>query len=154
MNKVLLIGRIANDVRTYTTPSGVPYSRTVLAVSRRTNSTTNEITDFIPLVGWREMSNILSNFTEKGSLIGIEGYFTTSQYKKEDQYIRNYEVTIERIDLLESRSQREKRQNNSNVSTNKPQKNYSKENEDNKFVDNEEETNDVTKKFSFDVDLD
>ncbi|WP_051586203.1 single-stranded DNA-binding protein [Mycoplasmopsis lipofaciens] len=136
MNKVLLVGRIANDVRSFMTPSGIPYSRTTIAVSRRTASSDNQ-TDFIPLVFWRSNSDFLTKYGGKGSLVSIEGTFTTSQYKKDNEIIRNYEVTVDNFSFLESRQVREERMGiSSETSINVPnQKNQNTTSSiENKFV--------------------
>ncbi|MBU4689722.1 single-stranded DNA-binding protein [Mycoplasma zalophidermidis] len=108
MNKVLLVGRIANDIRGFTTPSGVNWCRTSVAVTRRTNST-EPITDFIPLVAWRSTADFMSKYLTKGSLVSIEGSFTTGSYNGQNGVVRTYEVTVETINSLESRQQRERR---------------------------------------------
>lgn len=108
MNKVLLVGRIANDVRSFKTPSGVAYARTTVAVNRRGTDST----DFIPIVAWRATADFLVNYASKGSLVSIEGQFTVNQYNAADGSgpVRSYEVTVDNLNMLESRSVREQRQ--------------------------------------------
>ncbi|TQC54171.1 single-stranded DNA-binding protein [Mycoplasmopsis mucosicanis] len=113
MNKVLLVGRIANDVRVFSTPSGITYARTSIAVARRTNST-EPVTDFIPVVAWRATADYLGKVLSKGSLVSIEGWFTTGTFRSQNgETVRTYEVTIENLQSLETRQQREAREINS-----------------------------------------
>lgn len=109
MNKVLLVGRIASDIRSFTTPSGVNYCRATIAVNRRVSST-EPITDFIPLVAWRNNSDFMARYLSKGALVSIEGSFTTGSYKNASgEVIRTYEVTVDNVSALESKQQREQR---------------------------------------------
>ncbi|QSF13635.1 single-stranded DNA-binding protein [Mycoplasma sp. Mirounga ES2805-ORL] len=109
MNKVLLIGRLTNEVRSFSTPNGVKYVRGTLAVSRYQGG--NEITDFIPFVAWREAAISIEQYSTKGTLLSIEGRFTSSRYTdKQGNIINSYEVTVENFSLLESRKQREARE--------------------------------------------
>ncbi|EFF41856.1 single-stranded DNA-binding protein [Mycoplasmopsis alligatoris] len=105
MNKVILIGRVASDIRFNQTPSGIAYARLTLAVSRRNSNTAKENADFIPMVAWRATATFIGNYVKKGALISIEGSFTSSSYEGPDgKMLRNYEVTIENINLLESKA--------------------------------------------------
>ncbi|ADE19910.1 single-stranded DNA-binding protein [Mycoplasma crocodyli] len=118
MNKVLLIGRVASDIRYNITSSNIPYCRFTIAVSRR-QSQPQEQTDFIPLVAWRSSADFINRYAKKGSLVSIEGTFTSSSYEGSDgKMIRNYEVTVENINLLEPKSVIEARNNGSTQSTN------------------------------------
>ncbi|MCT4469874.1 single-stranded DNA-binding protein [Mycoplasma sp. HS2188] len=112
MNKVLLVGRIANDIKSFTTQSGINYARTSIAVSRR-SATTEPITDFIPVVAWRGNADFMTKYLSKGALVSVDGSITTSSYKNAaGENVRVVEVTIDYITSLESRQQRENRINN------------------------------------------
>ncbi|BAP01009.1 single strand binding protein [Mycoplasmopsis californica HAZ160_1] len=115
MNKVLLVGRIANDIRTYTTSTGVNYARTSIAVNRRSNSS-EPIADFIPVVAWRATADYMAKYLSKGALVSVEGSFTTNSFTRPgtNEIVRSYEVTIDAINTLESRSQREHRESMQN----------------------------------------
>ncbi|QBF34513.1 single-stranded DNA-binding protein [Mycoplasmopsis phocirhinis] len=144
MNKVLLVGRIANDIRSFTTQSGVNYSRTNIAISRRSTST-DPITDFIPVVAWRGNADFMSRYLTKGSLVSIEGSISTSSFKNAaGENVRVVEVTIDYIASLESRQQRENRINN-NGNTNYSFKNANTNSSISKFSGSEENENE----FSF-----
>ncbi|WP_051677971.1 single-stranded DNA-binding protein [Mycoplasmopsis opalescens] len=113
MNKVLLIGRIANDVRTFTTNSGIKYTRGTIAVSRRTTQGDNA--DFIPFVAWRQTADFINNYAPKGTLISVEGSLVSGRYEGKNGIVSTLEVNIDNIQLLESRSAREQRANKSNT---------------------------------------
>lgn len=112
LNKVFLIGRISNEPKVSTTSSGISYCRATIAVNRR--QTNDAVTDFIPIVAWRNNADFMSKYLSKGSLVSIEGSFTTSRSQDANNVIRNfYEVTVDNIQSLESRAVREQRQQNS-----------------------------------------
>lgn len=104
MNTIQLIGRLTKDVDLKFTQSGIAVGTFTLAVNRPyTNQQGERETDFIQCVIWRKPAENLTNFTRKGSLIGIEGRLQTRYYEN-DQKKRVYitEVVVDRFDLLES----------------------------------------------------
>ncbi|WP_051630130.1 single-stranded DNA-binding protein [Mycoplasma simbae] len=110
MNRVILIGRIAGDIRSFATPSGINYCRATIAVNRRSTSV-EPVTDFIPVVAWRGNADYMSKYLSKGALVSVEGSFTTGQYNNANgETVRTYEVTIDFISSLESREQRARRE--------------------------------------------
>ena len=112
MNKVLVIGRIVRDPDTHETSSGVKYTRFTIAVNRIYGE--NQ-TDFIPMVAWRSQAEFIEKYLNKGSLVSIEGRFTSSSYTNDNgQQVVRYEVTVDRVESLETKSQREFRENNTN----------------------------------------
>lgn len=114
MNKVLLIGRLTRDPETRQTTSGIKYSRFTIAINR---ATTDNQADFVPVVVWRNQAEFVERYIKKGALVSIDGRFTSSSYVNSDnQNVTRYEITAERIEGLESRSVRERANNNSNSS--------------------------------------
>lgn len=113
MNKVLLIGRTTSDIELNHTSSNVPYTRLTLAVSRR-NQGNNDITDFIPLVAWRNTALLFKSSVPKGSLIAVEGNLQSSSYtsNKTNQIVRSYDVHVETFHFLESKKVSEERLKN------------------------------------------
>lgn len=162
MNKVILIGRIANDIKLNYTQSGTPYIRATIAVNRRQTSRENQQTDFISLVAWRNTASFMSQYVNKGSLVSIEGQLTVSQFssKENGQINRSTDVTVENISLLEPRSVIEKRQGsvqNINPQTNNFSNNV-KFNQDMSYDENNfqfEHENEISKHdLGFDFDND
>lgn len=113
MNRVLLVGRLVRDPETRETGSGIKYSRFTLAVSRPFGD--NEA-DFIPIVTWRNQANFVEKYMKKGSLMSIEGRFTSSTYQNnEGNNITRYEVTAERVQALESKGVNQSRTTTTNA---------------------------------------
>ncbi|WP_027121508.1 single-stranded DNA-binding protein [Mycoplasma leonicaptivi] len=106
LNKVSLIGRIANDVKIDYTSQNIPYARITVAVNRDTygNSQANKIADFIPVTAWRHQADAMQRFAPKGTLIYVEGELHVNQYtNKENQFVRAIDVQLERFRVLESK---------------------------------------------------
>ncbi|WP_338822963.1 single-stranded DNA-binding protein [Mycoplasmopsis felifaucium] len=109
-NKAILVGRIANDIRLSKTSSGVSYARARLAI-RRNSTIDTEVTDFVPLVAWRQTADLMANYAPKGSLVMIEGAVVTSTREVNGQQITNVEIRVDGFHFLEPRSVREQRHN-------------------------------------------
>lgn len=106
INRVVLIGRLTKDLELRYTQSGVAVARFNLAVNRqfKDKQTGQREADFISCQIWRQGAENLANYTHKGSLIGVEGHITTSNYEnKEGQRVYRTDVTVENFSLLEPR---------------------------------------------------
>lgn len=105
MNNVNLIGRLTKPVDLRYTQSGVAYGMFTLAVNRRFKNQNGEReTDFINCAIWKKGAENLANFTQKGSLIGVEGSIQTRNYdNQQGQRVFVTEVLVNNFDLLESR---------------------------------------------------
>lgn len=137
MNKVLLIGRLVRDPETQQTNSGIKYSRFTIAVNRPFGE--NQ-TDFIPAVAWRSQAEFLEKYIKKGSLVSLEGRFTSSTYQnQENQNVTRYEVTVDRVESLETRSQSQQRESSTPLAASATQEMTFMEENSN----NEDESQDV-----------
>jgi single-strand DNA-binding protein len=105
INQVALTGRLTRDVDLRYTQSGTAVGQFNLAVSRQfTNQAGERESDFINCVIWRKSAENFSNFTRKGSLVGIEGRLQTRTYDdKNGQRVYVTEVVVENFALLESK---------------------------------------------------
>lgn len=105
INQVALTGRLTRDVDLRYTQSGTAVGQFNLAVSRQfTNQAGERESDFVNCVIWRKSAENFSNFTRKGSLVGIEGRIQTRTYDdKNGQRVYVTEVVVENFALLESK---------------------------------------------------
>lgn len=112
INNVCLIGRLTRPVDLRYTSNGTAFGSFSLAIDRNYKKESGEKeTDFINCVIWRKPAVNLSNFTKKGSLLGIEGRLQTRNYEnKEGQKVYITEVLVENFSLLESKAVTEGRQ--------------------------------------------
>lgn len=103
-NKVILIGRICNDLELKSTANGVPVTSFRLAVNRAHD---REKTDFLDVVTWRSNAEFLNKYFSKGRAIGVEGTLQTREYTDKNGNKRNaVETVADRIFFVgESKSQ-------------------------------------------------
>ena len=112
INNVWLVGRLTRPVDLRYTQNGTAFGSFTLAIDRTyKNQAGEKETDFINCVIWRKPAVNLSNFTKKGSLIGVEGRLQSRSYEnKEGQKVYVTEVLVENFSLLESKAVTEGRQ--------------------------------------------
>lgn len=137
MNRVVLVGRLANDPDLKYTPSGVAVATFRLAVNRTfTNQDGEREADFINCVVWRKPAENVANYLKKGSLAGVDGRVQTRNYEGQDgKRVYVTEIVAESVQLLEPRnsSQGASNQNEGNYSNqtrNEPQRANSSQNND------------------------
>lgn len=74
LNKVILGGRLTNDVELKSTPSGVSVAQFSVAVNRKyTKEGEAQQTDFFNVTAWRGTAEFISKYFRKGSSICIVG---------------------------------------------------------------------------------
>lgn len=105
MNSAQLIGRLTRPVDLRYTQSGIAYGSFTLAVTRKYKNKDGEReADFINCVIWKKGAELLANYTQKGSLIGVSGPIQTRSYdNQQGQRVYVTEVLVENFDFLESR---------------------------------------------------
>lgn len=126
INRVVLVGRLTRDVDLRYTQSGNAVGQFNIAVNRNfTNASGDREADFINCIIWRKSAENLSNFTHKGSLVGIDGRLQTRNYEnKEGQRVYVTEVVVDNFSLLDSKASGGASDTQSaNRTQNKPQQN-------------------------------
>lgn len=124
INNVVLVGRLTRDPELKYTANGTATATFSLAVNRNfTNKSGNREADFINCVIWRKSAETLANYARKGTLLGVTGRIQTRSYENQQgQRVYVTEVVADNFQLLESRSNNEKRQDDKlqqNTNTNK-----------------------------------
>lgn len=124
INRSVLVGRLTRDVDLRYTANGTAVATFTVAVNRQfTNANGEREADFINCVIWRKAAENFSNFTHKGSLVGIDGRIQTRNYENQQgQRVYVTEVVVENFALLEPKSA-----NNNHLSQNNnfPNNNHS-----------------------------
>ncbi|KRK64135.1 single-strand DNA binding protein [Companilactobacillus tucceti DSM 20183] len=127
------MGRLTRDPELRYTANGAAVASFTVAVNRQfTNAQGEREADFINCVIWRKAAENFSNFTNKGSLVGIDGRVQTRNYENQQgQRVYVTEVVVENFSLLESRSDSERRANSSNNGNSNPNQapNYNQQNQ-------------------------
>ena len=105
MNNANLVGRLTRPVDLRYTQSGIAYGSFTLAITRKYKNKDGEReADFINCVIWKKGAELLANYTQKGSLIGVSGPIQTRSYdNQQGQRVYVTEVLVENFDFLESR---------------------------------------------------
>jgi single-strand DNA-binding protein len=111
INQVALTGRLTRDVDLRYTQGGTAVASFTLAVDRNfTNAQGERESDFINCVIWRKSAENFSNFTRKGSLVGVQGRLQTRSYDNaQGQHVFITELVVDNFALLESRATTESR---------------------------------------------
>lgn len=102
MNKCIEIGRIATDIESRTTQSGISVATFKIAVNRRArNAQGGHDADFIPVVAWRQQADFLKQYGNKGDRVAVCGTVQTRSYDAQDgtkRYVT--EINAEEVELL------------------------------------------------------
>jgi single-strand DNA-binding protein len=104
LNKVILIGRLANDPELKYTPSGVALSSFRVAVNRpmAPNAQGEREADFIDVVAWRQNAEFAANYLSKGRLVAVEGRLQVRSWVQEDGTRRKWtEVVCDHLKSLD-----------------------------------------------------
>lgn len=126
LNKVILMGRITQDLEVKQTPSGVAVLSFTVAVQRSYAKQGEEKqTDFINCVAWRNQAEFIGKYFRKGRMIAIEGNLRTRTYDDKngtkhyvtEVFVDNVSFTGEKVDDLQQNNQ-SSQQNNSSVPAN------------------------------------
>ena len=81
LNRVILMGRIAQDIEVRQTPSGISVVSFSVAVDRSFKDQNGERhTDFINCVAWRQQADFIGRYFAKGRMIALEGNLRTRTY--------------------------------------------------------------------------
>lgn len=98
MNKIWLIGRIANDLELVTTNSGKTLCEFTLAVKKPVQK---DETDFFRCIVWGKSAENLVNYQSKGQLIAVTGAVHIEKYEDNDGILRkNCKITVDNVVFL------------------------------------------------------
>ena len=113
MNKVLLVGHLANDPEVRASQKGVYVAKMRMATNtyagKADDGTRKELTHFHNLVAFGKQAEFCGNRLHKGSLVSVEGRLQTSSWEDAASGQKRYwtEVAIDEIDLVGPRSSSE-----------------------------------------------
>ena len=85
MNKVIMIGYMANDPEPFTTQSGISRSTFRIAVQRRfSNAQGVREADFFTVIAWRQTADFCNRYLAKGRKVAVEGSIQNRSYDAQD----------------------------------------------------------------------
>ncbi|MCF0217734.1 MAG: single-stranded DNA-binding protein [Malacoplasma sp.] len=100
MNKVFMVGRLAQDPQQFVTQNGIKQSRISIASSDNWN---RKETYFFPCVAWQTTADFINTYLHKGDLVAVDGKLIRRSYiSKEGKTVYVIEVVIESIKPLSS----------------------------------------------------
>ena len=107
MNKVILIGNLANDPEARTTQSGVSQSTFRIAVQRRfANAQGVREADFFTVIAWRQTADFCNRYLAKGRKVAVEGSVQNRSYDAQDgskRYVT--EIIADSVEAVGSRDE-------------------------------------------------
>ncbi len=96
INRVVLVGRLANNPEFRYTREGLPISAFSLSTGRPGSC------EFLPVVVFRRLAETTSKYLQKGRLVGIEGRISSRSFETTDgEKRRVIEVIAERLRFLD-----------------------------------------------------
>ena len=106
MNKIILTGRIANDLELKATTTGKSICEFRIATNRPVNRDGEKVADFINCRVWNKSAENLVKYQTKGNLIAVVGRMQVDSYKDKDGNTRysNY-VLVEDLEYLERKKE-------------------------------------------------
>ena len=109
MNKVILIGRLTADPNLRYTQNGTPVTTFTLAVDKPFSDEDGKRgADFIDIVTWRKLAEIVANNLEKGRLVAVEGRLQIRSYDDQNGVRRKAaEIVADQVKFLDYRRQNE-----------------------------------------------
>lgn len=85
MNKVVLIGRLTNDIELRYTNTQAAVASFALAINRGKDRDGNDRgADFPRCIAFNRTAETLSKYSKKGGRVAVEGHIQTGSYKKQD----------------------------------------------------------------------
>lgn len=101
MNTIQITGRLTADPECKHTQSGVAVCSCTLAVKR---PKVRDVTDFLPVVSWRQGAEYLCQYAHKGDMIAATGTLTARKWQDKDGNNRvSYEVQTDTVEILSPR---------------------------------------------------
>lgn len=101
MNKVVMIGRLANEPEARTTQSGITQTSFRIAVERERTKDGTQIADFFTVVLWRQSAEFAAKYLTKGDRVAIDGSLQERSYTAQDgskRYVT--EIIAQRVESL------------------------------------------------------
>lgn len=107
INRTIITGRLVKNIEIRYTQNNVAMTQFTLAVQRKFKNQNGEYeSDFINCVAYKSTAELLSKYTGKGDLIGIEGRIQTRNYEnQEGKKVYVTEVIVESVDFLASKKE-------------------------------------------------
>ena len=103
LNTIVVIGRLTHDPELRYTQSGTAVSNFSVAVDRpQYNKEKEKEVDFIPVVVWSGLAEVVAEYLQKGRLVAIQGRLQIRSYENNDgQKVRVAEIVADDVRFLD-----------------------------------------------------
>lgn len=109
MNKVIIMGRMANDPELRTTQNGISVTSFTIAVDRPKLKDREQETDWIDVVAWRQTAEFVCKYFGKGSPIIVSGTLQSRNWEdKAGQKRKAIEVLADGVEFVPKTKETEK----------------------------------------------
>lgn len=112
INRVVLVGRLTKSPDLRKTQNGTSVCKFTLAVNRRVTGQGQPDADFISCVAWNKTADLMLQYLNKGSLIGIEGRLQTGRFTNNNgETIYTCDVMVDTLQFLDPKKSEEQNGN-------------------------------------------
>ena len=107
MNQCNFTGRLGQDPDVRSTPTGVMVANFDIAVGGRKKQGDQwvETTEWVPVVVWGKVAEIVEKYIRKGSQVRISGRFQTRSWEQDGQKRYKSEIVANEMQMLGSRQE-------------------------------------------------
>ena len=137
MNNFNCIGRIVKDLEVKTSQGGTAVLNNTVAINRpfKNKQTGEREADFINFVAFGKTAEIIAQYHQKGSLIGLTGRMQSRSYENSNsQKVFVTELVVNEIHFTGSNNASDGQQSQARPNTNQSQKQRSQAPEENPFA--------------------
>ena len=104
LNKIVVMGRIVNDLELKQTGGGINTCSFNIACDRDfKNKDGQKETDFIPVVTWRHTAEFVCRYMGKGRMVVAEGRLQIRQWEKDGQKHSKAEIVADNVYFADSK---------------------------------------------------
>ena len=109
LNQVVLVGRLAHELKLNKSDKGKKVATITLAVPRSFKNMEGEYdTDFIKCVLWDNIAENTKEYCKKGDVVGVKGRVQSRVIERDDKKETILEIIGEKVTFLSSRPKEEK----------------------------------------------
>ena len=137
MNNFNCIGRVTKDLEVKTSQGGTAVLNNTVAINRpfKNKQTGEREADFINFVAFGKTAEIIAQYHQKGSLIGLSGRMQSRSYQNSNnQKVFVTELVVNEMHFTGSNNASDGQQSQSRPNTNQAQKQRSQAPEENPFA--------------------
>lgn len=104
MNNWFGIGRLTKDPELkFTNGDGIAVATFTIAIDRNYNKGEEKVADFINVVCWRKLAEIVANHLKKGSQVAVTGMLQSKNYTATDGHkVYAHEIVADEVKFLAS----------------------------------------------------